>query len=419
MTDDVSDDSSDLDVGVPHTIKYFPRNVRQKGPSNLALKRANLMFTMENERYRTKCRKLERFMKDLVMESAALCDEVARVQESIFVAKEERRFLLKKLLHYHNQRGDMPAEPPQTSRPVPNPVAVVTSSTPPLSATPTPAFSPMLENPDKLANRPSKKVLKRRSTKEGKEGQDEPTGAALSTAVVGGGRNPAARPKRKKPVPDKKLVPPIPLDSSGRPIFPIVLPGCKVHSLGEIVTDRVGFHSEESIYPVGYCSSRIYTSVLNVNQSCIYTCTILDAGTGPRFEIVAEDVPERPFVGSSPDECYVSLLRAVNRACGAEVIVPAARGTDFFALPHPTIQNLVQSCPGARKCPNYRWVRFEVSRSASHHAERLDGDPYLSYAAFRQLCLQPRVTAAACNPALSESGLPLNIKIKQEPLDCI
>ncbi|KAK8780211.1 hypothetical protein V5799_018447, partial [Amblyomma americanum] len=29
-------------------------------------------------------------------------------------------------------------------------------------------------------------------------------------------------------------------------------------------------------------SSRIYASVLNANHACIYTCTILDAGTGPR-----------------------------------------------------------------------------------------------------------------------------------------
>lgn len=392
MTDDVSDDSSDLDSGVPaHTIKYFPRSGRQKGPSNLALKRANLMFTMENERYRTKCRKLERFMKDLVLESAALCDEVARVQESIFVAKEERRFLLKKLLQYRQQR-DGPIEtvrPAHVSAP-----AQTRSSSPPTMAT----LGATLDSIDKPPAKSSKKVLKRRNTKEG-----------LAEEVP--------RAKRRKPAgADKRLVAPIPLDSCGRPLFPIVLPGCKVHSLGEIVTDRAGFHCQESLYPVGYCSSRIYASVLNANHACIYTCTILDAGTGPRFEIVAEDAPERPFVGSSPDECYVALLRAVNRTCGAEVIVPAARGADFFALPHPTIQNLVQSCPGARKCPNYRWVRFEVSRSATDETERLDSDPYLSYAAFRQLCLQPRLAAIA---AASEPSLPGGVTIKQEPLDTV
>lgn len=391
MNDDVSDDSSDLDAGITaHTIKYFPRSVRQKGPSNLALKRANLMFTMENERYRTKCRKLERFMKDLVIESAALCDQVARVQESIFVAKEERRFLLKKFLHYRQQRDG----PIETVRPtVVSAPAQVGNSTPPS----TPAIGGISEGADK-PQKASKKVLKRRNTKEG-----------LTEEVP--------RPKRRKPTgADKRLVAPIPLDSCGRPLFPIVLPGCKVHSLGEIVTDRAGFHCQESLYPVGYCSSRIYASVLNANHACIYTCTILDAGTGPRFEIVAEDAPERPFVGSSPDECYVALLRAVNRTCGAEVIVPAARGADFFALPHPTIQNLVQSCPGARKCANYRWVRFEVSRSATDETERLDSDPYLSYAAFRQLCLQPRLAATA---ATSEPSLPPGVHIKQEPLDTV
>lgn len=394
MNDDVSDDSSDLDAGVPaHTIKYFPRSARQKGPSNLALKRANLMFTMENERYRTKCRKLERFMKDLVIESAALCDQVARVQESIFVAKEERRFLLKKFLHYRQQRDG----PVEVVRPAPtNAPAQIGGSTPP----PTPTIGSFSDNIEKPQTKTSRKVLKRRNTKEGVA--DE-----------------LPRPKRRKPTgADKRLVAPIPLDSCGRPLFPIVLPGCKVHSLGEIVTDRIGFHCQESLFPVGYCSSRIYASVLNANHACIYTCTILDAGTGPRFEIVAEDAPERPFVGSSPDECYVALLRAVNRACGAEVIVPAARGADFFALPHPTIQNLVQSCPGARKCPNYRWVRFEVSRSAIDETERLDSDPYLSYAAFRQLCLQPRMAAVAAAAAIpSEPGLPPGVHIKQEPPD--
>lgn len=411
INEDASDDSSDTDVGVPTTMRYFPRNVRQKAPSTLALKRANLMFTMENERYRVKCKKLERFMKDLVLESAALCDEVAKVQESLFVAKEERRFLLKKLLHYQVQR-ESPNETQQQSRATSSSITVTASTTQPavIPGTASNICVP-IENSEKSAAK--RKVLKRRSTKDSTE---EPTTPKSSSKA-----------KRKKPVADKKLVPPIPLDSSGRPVFPIVLPGCKVHSLGEIITDRVGFHSEEHIFPVGYCSSRIFASVLNANQSCIYTCTILDAGTGPRFEIVAEDIPERPFVGSNPDECYVALLRAVNRTCGAEVIVPAARGADFFALSHPTVQNLVQSCPGARKCQNYRWMRFEVSRNAIHPSDRLDGDPYLSYVAFRLLCLHirsvpppppppPTPTSVVTEGTMSVAPLGI-VQIKQEPPD--
>uniref|UniRef100_A0A2R5L7T7 Putative transforming growth factor beta regulator 1 n=2 Tax=Ornithodoros turicata TaxID=34597 RepID=A0A2R5L7T7_9ACAR len=343
-------------------------------------------------------------MKDLVLESAALCDEAAKVQQSIFVAREERRFLLKKFMLYQVQRESSTETPNRAVNT--NPVGPVAPAATPPTVVPGVVHN-MCVLPENSEKTPSKKkVLKRRSTKDSTE---EPTTPKTS----------GSKPKRKKPVTDKKLVPPIPLDSSGRPVFPIVLPGCKVHSLGEIITDRVGFHSEEHIFPVGYCSSRIFASVLNANQSCIYTCTILDAGTGPRFEIVAEDVPERPFVGSSPDECYVALLRAVNRTCGAEVIVPAARGADFFALSHPTVQNLVQSCPGARKCQNYRWIRFEVSRSASHPTERLDGDPYLSYAAFRLLCLHIRSATPPTAPTdNSIAVVPLGVvQIKQEPPD--
>lgn len=38
----------------------------------------------------------------LFQENAALCDEVAKVQESILIVKDERRFLLHKLLEYEN-----------------------------------------------------------------------------------------------------------------------------------------------------------------------------------------------------------------------------------------------------------------------------------------------------------------------------
>jgi len=38
-------------------------------------------------------------------------------------------------------------------------------------------------------------------------------------------------------------------------------------------------------------------------------------------------------------------------------------GAEFFGLSHPVVQNLIQSYPGARKCTNYRWTKFEVSRN--------------------------------------------------------
>ncbi|KAJ8730798.1 hypothetical protein PYW08_002211 [Mythimna loreyi] len=61
------------------------------------------MNTMQNDkRYRKKYKFMKMRIKSLILENAALCDEVAKVQESILIVKDERRFLLHKLLEYEN-----------------------------------------------------------------------------------------------------------------------------------------------------------------------------------------------------------------------------------------------------------------------------------------------------------------------------
>lgn len=57
----------------------------------------------KNTRYKKKYKYLKRNIKTLLIENAALCDEVAKVQENIVIVKEERKLLLRKLLEYeHN-----------------------------------------------------------------------------------------------------------------------------------------------------------------------------------------------------------------------------------------------------------------------------------------------------------------------------
>lgn len=50
----------------------------------------------------------------------------------------------------------------------------------------------------------------------------------------------------------------------------------------QIITDRMLFHDECAIYPVGFCSTRIFASMKNPEQQCLYTCQIKDGGTGPQ-----------------------------------------------------------------------------------------------------------------------------------------
>lgn len=56
----------------------------------------------QTKRYRKKYKYLKLKIKRLILENAALCDEVAKIQESIAIVKEERKFLLQKLLECEN-----------------------------------------------------------------------------------------------------------------------------------------------------------------------------------------------------------------------------------------------------------------------------------------------------------------------------
>ncbi|PWA20239.1 hypothetical protein CCH79_00003609 [Gambusia affinis] len=188
--------------------------------------------------------------------------------------------------------------------------------------------------------------------------------------------------KRKLADGSRRLVQPIPLDSSGRPLFPIVLGGLTVYSLGEIITDRTLFYDECAIYPVGFCSTRVYASMKHPELQCLYTCQIKDGGTGPQFEIVPEEDPQNAIVASSALTCHSNLLKAIasNSSQAVAPIIPS--GADFFGFSHPTIQNLIQSCPGARKCS--KWIRFEVCRHGDGQLPRSlsEDDASISFEAY-------------------------------------
>ena len=81
----------------------------------------------------------------------------------------------------------------------------------------------------------------------------------------------------------KKQIQTITVDAFGHPIFPIHFgANLSVFDLGNIITDRPGYHNENWIYPVGYVSTRIYGHIKEPGKRCTYTCKITDAGEYPR-----------------------------------------------------------------------------------------------------------------------------------------
>nr|XP_061828716.1 uncharacterized protein LOC133614614 [Nerophis lumbriciformis] len=352
-----------------------------------------------NEKYRLKYLRLRKAARAMIFENAALHDEVAHIEEKFVRAKEERQFLL---LHYQSlSDGDFLPTPSSSTHPaVPTPpVSSGASGAPGLCGTHN-LMSALSIGDEGFPKKP-KKERKERVRENGKE--EFPRKMTKKRKLADGSR---------------KLVQPIALDSCGRPVFPIVLGGLTVYSLGEIITDRMLFHDECAIYPVGFCSTRVFASMKNPEQQCLYTCQIKDGRSGPQFEIVPEDDPQNAIVASSALTCHSNLLKAIASVSSKSVAPIVPSGADFFGFSHPTIQNLIQSCPGARKCNNYRWIRFEVCRPGDGQVPHTlsEDDPSVNFEAYqRHRCFSfekaEQITAQILQCSSSSHLAPASLKL--------
>lgn len=312
------------------------------------------------EKYRLKCLRLRRTAKAMIFENAALCDEIARIESKFTRAKEERRFLLKRLLQLQALSEDDPAGTHSSSLSLGFDMSGLSDGNLEMSLTGA--------GDDGVG----KKAKKDRREK-GKENKAEVMKRFSKKKKVSEGAT-------------RRWVQPILLDPCGRPVFPIVLDGLTVYSLGEIVSDRSSFHDRTAIYPVGFCSTRVYVSMRSPDQKCLYTCQIKDGWSGPKFEIVPEDDPQNSIIANSAAESHAALLKNIGAVRGQRIAAQENAGEYFFGFTHPTIQNLIQSCPGARKCVSYEWVKFEVWKPGDGPMpqEMSENSPAIGYEAFQR-----------------------------------
>ncbi|XP_075597731.1 transforming growth factor beta regulator 1 [Balearica regulorum gibbericeps] len=131
-----------------------------------------------------------------------------------------------------------------------------------------------------------------------------------------------------------------PCRRGGMLTLPLALGPLTVHSLG------VGGAGPGAVLPVGFRSTRLFTSTRRPARRCLYTCRIV---AGPRCEITSEDDPGRVLVGPTPDVCHGRLLQALGDAGVRPRAMPPAPGAgdDFFGLAHPAVRRLLQGEAGA------------------------------------------------------------------------
>uniref|UniRef100_A0A672S267 Transforming growth factor beta regulator 1 n=1 Tax=Sinocyclocheilus grahami TaxID=75366 RepID=A0A672S267_SINGR len=180
----------------------------------------------QNEKYRLKYMRLRKAACAMIFENAALYDGIAHLEEKFVRAKEERRFLLKSLLQYQSLAEGESVPTPSCSTHAP---VVLSWGTPGGAALPGShsQATGLSGSDDGLLKKP-KKERKERGREKGREERD---------AIIFAQPFVMKKICKKRKVAEggvRKLVQPISLDSSGRPVFPIVLGGLTVYSLGEV-----------------------------------------------------------------------------------------------------------------------------------------------------------------------------------------
>lgn len=86
---------------------------------------------------------------------------------------------------------------------------------------------------------------------------------------------------------------------------------------GTVVHDRLGFHTERHIFPVGFTSRRTHYSMKEAGKKTQYTSTILDTGDGvPLFRVTPEDLPEECKESFSASGAWVAVCTVLNHLKG-------------------------------------------------------------------------------------------------------
>lgn len=103
---------------------------------------------------------------------------------------------------------------------------------------------------------------------------------------------------------------------------------------------------------------RRYLSACDPNAEAVYNCTILDGGNGPKFQIVANDMADKPIVADTATGAWSVILRAVYHVRNVQPS-KSVPGEVFFGLDQSTIKHLIQELPGSDRLKDYVWQDFD------------------------------------------------------------
>eukprot|EP01125_Pyxidicula_operculata_P004888 TRINITY_DN1811_c0_g3_i2.p1 TRINITY_DN1811_c0_g3~~TRINITY_DN1811_c0_g3_i2.p1 ORF type:complete len:1367 (+),score=527.34 TRINITY_DN1811_c0_g3_i2:253-4101(+) len=173
---------------------------------------------------------------------------------------------------------------------------------------------------------------------------DSPTvGSKRKANVLGESGGPSS--KRHKKIDVRR-------DEAGNIIFPLDVGVLSIAALG-IVSDKKNYHNEKYIWPIGFKSTREYTSTIDVTKRCTYTCEILDGGDKPIFKITPSDDVANAVSANSSSSAWKQIIDRINSKRNDDSKRTSVSGPEYFGFGLPQIIELISQLPGAEKCTRF------------------------------------------------------------------
>lgn len=193
---------------------------------------------------------------------------------------------------------------------------------------------------------PEERPVKRRRTM----GESSSKGDGISDGRIPNTRN--AKDNRVR----ESIMHKVTKDANGDVVFPIRLGVLTIEALGRVDPTRKAFHTERTIYPIGFRATREYTSMVDINRTAKYVCEILDdGGPAPVFQVSCVDGDGFVKKDSSSSACWTYVMTAIRDRSPEERkrLHTTVSGPEYFGLSHSVVQELVQELPGAGGCDRY------------------------------------------------------------------
>jgi len=150
-------------------------------------------------------------------------------------------------------------------------------------------------------------------------------------------------------------------EKNGQPRLPIILGGGEliIENLGSIIP-RAPYVTEKHIWPVGFTSSRYFSSMKDPEKRVKYTSQIVDSGDRPQFIVSPADDPQNPIISHSPSSAWKTVLkRVIGKGAPEETRKNiSVSGALRFGLAHPLFLILFENSRGLCSFPRLLLIRI-------------------------------------------------------------